>query len=503
VSADQPAPSYDELAGLIVRLEARLRGLEAELAAERAARAEERAAGEAALAAAAGEIESLRAQVAANSRNSSKPPSSDGLAKPPAPRSQRKKTGRKPGGQDGHAGRTLEMSASPDWTVVHEPAVCAGCGDALLLAPVTRVERRQVVDLPAVRPEVVEHQLVERECSCCGTRTKAAAPTGVDAPVQYGPGVEARVLYLYAGQFLAKDRAALAMAELFGTPLSAGTVAAMLARAAGRLAERFLPDVRDQLSKAAVVGADETGLRVAGKLHWVHCARTEKLTLVVVHPRRGREGIRAVGVLPDYRGTVVHDCWAPYDAFVDADHQLCCAHVVRELVAVAESMPDVAWCWATQAREALVDLQKLAADARAAGAAALDPALVVEPRRRLRHAVAVGISETETRSSKLMRKHNALAHRLADREIDYLRFLTDLSIPPDNNGSERDIRMVKIRQKISGCLRSLTGARQFCALRSYLSTTAKHGIAMLNALTRLAAGQPWLPSDTDTPALAA
>lgn len=158
----------------------------------------------------------------------------------------------------------------------------------------------------------------------------------VDAPVRYGPGVEALVLYLYGAQFLAKDRAAVAMAELFGIRLSPGTVVAMLARAARRLDKEFLPQVRDALAAADVVGADETGLRVGGKLHWVHCARTEKLTLVVCHPRRGREGIDFLGVLPGFAGVVVHDCWAPYDAFVDADHQLCCAHVVRELVAVAE-----------------------------------------------------------------------------------------------------------------------------------------------------------------------
>jgi hypothetical protein len=287
------------------------------------------------------------------------------------------------------------------------------------------------------------------------------------------------------------------MAELFGIPLSPGTVAAMLARAATRLAEKFLPEVRDALKKAEVVGADETGLRVAGKLHWVHCVRTENLTLVVVHPRRGLLGIQAAGVLPEFEGKVVHDCWAPYDALVGVDHQLCCAHVVRELIAVAERTPDAAWNWAAQAITALVDLQKLAADARAAGFTMLDPELVTAPRHRLRSAVQIGISQTEARATTLMRTHNALAHRLADRAADYLRFLTDTSIPPDNNGSERDIRMVKIRQKISGCLRSLTGARQFCALRSYLSTTAKHGIAMLDALTRLAAGRPWRPSEAD------
>jgi transposase len=442
------------------------------------------------------EIEALRAQTKANSRNSSRPPSSDGLGKP-NPTSRRVRTGRKPGGQEGYGGSTLRLVADPDRVVTHEPAACRGCGDGLVLAPVTALERRQVVDLPEPVPVVVEHRLVERECVCCGARTRAAAPDGVDAPVQYGPGIEARVLYLYAGQFLAKDRTAAAMAELFGAPLSAGTVAAMLTRAAGRLETRFLPLVRDLLAAAPVTGVDETGLRVAGKLHWVHCARTERLTLLVCHPRRGVEGIDHLGVLPGYTGVAVHDCWSPYDTYVQAAHQLCCAHAVRELAAVAETSP-AGWCWAAQALDALVDLQRLAADARAAGHRALAPDLSAEPLHRFRSAVQVGIGATEARSTKLMRKHNALANRLADREADYLRFLSDLSIPPDNNGSERDIRMVKLRQKISGCLRTLTGARQFCALRSYLSTAAKHGLAILHALTRLTEGHPWLPENTHT-----
>ncbi|WP_256789766.1 IS66 family transposase [Frankia sp. AvcI1] len=320
----------------------------------------------------------------------------------------------------------------------------------------------------------------------------------MDAPVQYGEQVRALALYLYGGQFLSKDRTAQAMSELFGIRLSAGTIVAIQARAIATLEKAFLPLLRDLLTRADVLGADETGLRVEGKLRWVHCARTDRLTLVTIHPRRGRLGITAADVLPAFTGTPVHDCWAAYDVFLSADHQLCCAHVVRELVAVAEREDPAAWCWATQAIEALVDLQRLAADARAAGLGAIHLATSADGRHRLRSAVQAGISQTAARATKAMRTENNLADRLASREADYLRFLTDLAVPADNNGSERDIRMVKLRQKISGCLRSLAGARHFCALRSYLSTARKNDLGMLDALARLTAGRPWLPETSPT-----
>lgn len=491
---DQPAPSYDELAALVATLTGALKVVRDELAESRrqAADAVE------ALTAATAQIAELRARLEKNSKNSSKPPSGDGLAKP-EPRSRREKTGRPAGGQPGHPGSTLALVADPDRLLPHEPECCRRCGDALLLAQVVGFERRQVVDVafPAGRM-VVEHRLLERECAGCGARTRAAAPDGVDAPVQYGEQVRALVLYLYGGQFLSKDRTVQAMAELFGIHLSTGTVVAMQARATATLEKEFLPLLRDLLRQADVLGADETGLRVEGKQHWVHCARTDKLTLVTVHPRRGRAGIAAADVLGGFTGTLVHDCWASYDIFLSADHQLCCAHVARELVAVAERYDPRAWCWATQALEALVDLQKLAADARFAGHRAVKAADSAEARHRLRSAVQAGISQTQGRTSSLMRDENNLAQRLATREADYLRFLSDVAIPADNNGSERDIRMVKLRQKISGCLRSLAGARHFCALRSYLSTARKHGLGMLDALARLTAGRPWLPENTPT-----
>jgi transposase len=467
-SSEGSAPSYDELAALVVSLRADLTRALARIA-------------------------ELEAQVGKNSRNSAKPPSSDGLGKPP-PKSLRKKTGRKAGGQGGHPGSTLRMVERPDVRLRHEPGPCAGCGTELSGCPVARVERRQVFDLPEMRPHVIEHQLIERECGC-GRRTRAAAPAGVDAPVQYGPRVSAAAVYLYAGQFLSKERTATALAELVGIPLSAGTVAAMTARAAAGL-DGFLDTVRALLAGSEVVGADETGLRVAGRLHWVHCARTDRYTLIDCHPNRGRAGIDALGVLPGFGGVLVHDAWAPYDSYTNVTHQLCVAHVLRELQAVVDSAPAGQWSWAAQATDALVALHTLATQAVAVAAASLDPAELAAQTRLLRHAAHIGISQTAGRGTKLMAARHALACRIVDREDDYLRFTRNQRIPADNNGSERDIRMIKLRQKVSGCLRTLTGARQFCAIRSYLSTATKHGISLFEALVRLAEGNPWTPATT-------
>ena len=466
--ADQEPPSYEVLAELVVSLRGEL------------AQAQER-------------IAELEDRLRKTSRNSSVPPSGEGLAKPPPrSRSLRKKTGRKPGGQDGHPGTTLAQVARPDREERHEPGGCGRCGAGLSGRPVTAVERRQVFDLPPVKVQVTEHQLIERECGC-GHRTRAAAPEGADAPVQYGPRVAAVVIYLYMGQFLSRKRTAEALAELLGIPLSAGTVAALTARAAGRL-EGFLDRVCENIAASPVAGFDETGFRVAGRLHWVHCARTGKYTLLMVHQRRGAKAMEAMGILPSFAGIAVHDAWAPYDTYSGPDHQLCCAHALRELQAVTDSAPAGRWCWAAQAADALTGMQTLVSEAITAGRDVPDPAALAAQVRLYRSAVRLGARQTAARSGKLMRKHHALARRLAGRQDDYLRFTTDWRIPADNNGSERDIRMAKLKQKVSGCLRTLAGARDFCAIRSYLSTAAKNGLPFFSALVMLAEGRPWMPA---------
>jgi transposase len=437
------------------------------------------------------EVADLKRQLGQNSRNSSKPPSSDSPFVKPAPKSLRRKSGKRPGGQPGHPGSTLALVDDPNERLRHEPGQCAGCGADLAEAPEVGVERRQVFDLPPMTVRVIEHQLIARRCGS-GTTTCGDAPEGVTAPVQYGPRITAIILYLYVGQCLSKKRTARALAELFGTPVCESTVSSMTRRATDGLDE-FLNQVADRIAEAEVAGFDETGLRVAGALHWVHCARTGKYTLITCHPKRGHEGIDNAGVLGRFRGVAVHDAWAPYDRYVDAEHQLCCAHALRELQGIADTAADAQWCWATQVADALVAMQKLAADAIAAGADIIDPDALDQQVRLYRSAAQIGLTSTAARSNPVMRKHNALARRLLDRQDDYLRFTHNWRIPPDNNGSERDIRMIKLRQKISGCLRTLIGAKQFCAIRSYLSTAAKHGKHFFEVLIMLAEGRPWLP----------
>jgi transposase len=467
VSADR-RPSYEELAAENAELRMMVEALHAE-------------------------VVELKRQLGQNSRNSSKPPSSDSPFAKPAPKSLRRKSGRRPGGQPGHPGATLSLVDNPAKRQRHEPGPCSRCGADLADAPEVGMEKRQVFDLPPITVRVTEHQLIARRCGC-GMTTSGVAPEGVAAPAQYGPRMTAIALYLYSGQFLSKARTAQALGELFNTPISEGTVAAMTGRAADGL-EGFLAQVKDRLGEQEVVGFDETGLRVAGTLQWVHCARTGKYTLITCHPKRGTKGIDDAGVLGGFRGVAVHDAWAPYDTYAGADHQLCCAHVLRELAGIADAAAsDADWCWATQAADALVAMQKLVAEAITAGSESIDPDALGEHVGLYRSAAQIGINQTAARTTPVMKKHNALAHRLRDRQDDYLRFTTDWRIPPDNNGCERDIRMIKLRQKVSGCLRTLTGAKQFCAIRSYLSTAAKHGRNFFDTLVMLAEGQPWLPA---------
>lgn len=435
----------------------------------------------------------LRRQLGLNSRNSSKPPSTDGLAKP-APKSLRRRSGRKPGGQPGHPGSRLEQVSAPDEVRRHEPVACRSCRGDLGGATEVGVRRRQVFDIPPIAVRVIEHQLIERRCGC-GTVTAGTAPDGVGAPVQYGPRIAAIMVYLYVGQFLSKNRTAHALAELFGTPVSAGTVATMAARAAGGL-DGFTELVRTRIAAAEVAHFDETGLRVEGKLRWVHSASTDTDSLITCHDRRGTEAMKAAGVLPVFTGVAVHDAWAPYDTYTQLTHALCNAHLLRELQAVSDLAPDTAsedgWCWAIQAGDALRKMNTLVATARR-DVVTPDAAALAAARTRYHSAAMIGARQNRARSTKIMRKHSALARRMIDREPDYLRFTHDLRVPFDNNAAEREIRMIKLRQKVSGCLRTLTGATQFCTIRSYLATATKHGIGTFNALLALAEGHAWLP----------
>jgi len=480
----------DDAAGLRAA-NARLR----ELLAERDERIAERDAEIAVLreqlAGLASQVADLSARVKMNSQNSSKPPSSDGLGKP-APKSLRGKSGRKPGRPKGQPGATMQLSDHPDKTVRHRPARCGCCGKSLKRAPVTGSERRQVIDIPPVKAVTTEHQLLTLLCGC-GCETKAQAPDGVSAPVQYGPRIMGTGIYLWHGQFLSRDRACQALSEMFGCAPSPGALAAAARKTAGLLAPALAAITR-YLAGAEVAHFDETGFRTAGRLAWVHSASWGKFVLVTVHAKRGVDGMKAAGVLPFFAGIAVHDAWKPYDSFENvAGHALCGAHVLRELIAVTETGTGLDRTWAQQAIDALTVLNTAAEAARAAGESAMDPKTRQEHEDWYRKAAATGIALNAGRNGKLQQKRHALATRMQTREDDYLRFARDLRVPFTNNAAEQAIRMSKLRIKISGCMRSMAGAEEFCAIRSYLATAARHGIGALDALTSAFQGQPWIP----------
>lgn len=443
------------------------------------------------------QVEALRAKVrqledhqARNSRNSSQPPASDGLTKPP-PRSLRQKTGRQPGGQPGHPGHTLPPVKSPDQITMHRlhRCPCGHCGGRSLHdQPVLDYERRQVFDLPPLRLTVTEHQAEIKQCPVSGLTVKAAFPAGVEAAVQYGPHFRGFTLYLFNQQLLPFDRLRQTCLDLFGQPLSLGTLSQTNARAYHTLDPVDATIVR-ALIQAAVVNVDESGLRVAGRLHWLHVACTPDLTFYGVHGKRGTEAMDALGVLPHCRHWLVHDHWKPYYKY-DALHALCNQHLLRELKFLAEEHHHA---WAAELSRFLLDwkvdpLLQLGLDeaqfkrAHAGYKAIVRQGRRTHPRRRP--------GQGRTQQSKAAN----LLDRLEDYDLSVLAFLLDPNVPFTNNQGEQDIRMIKVKQKISGCFRTLFGAQIFARIRSYLSTCRKQGRNLWEACYQLVIGQPFMPN---------
>jgi len=443
-----------------------------------------------------------------DSHNSSLPPALDLPAAKAAnsvrrTKSLRRKTGRRVGAQPGHRGATLARVGRPDRVVTHVPQSCRRCAAALADGAVVAVERRQVFDLPPVRVEVTEHRAETRRCSACGERTRAEFPRGVRAPVQYGEGVRARAAYLHQYQLLPSARTAEAMRELFGCAISPGTLHTARGQCAAKLVgaeER----IKAALRGSEVLGADETGLRVAGRGGWVHVARTERLTHYGYEARRGRAATDAIGILPEFEGTCVRDGWYAYDEYRRCRHALCGAHLLRELVYVGEVSPDQRQ-WAEPLIKLLLEAKAATERAREAGRGELGGEVQAKFTRRYDRLVRRGertnpppIKEKpdpELPKFKVVRVRRPspvrpLLTRLRERREQVLRFMADLSVPFDNNGSERDLRMVKLQQKIGGCFRTEEGAAAFCRIRSYLSTARKQGWGVLAALERAFRGKP-------------
>jgi transposase len=442
-------------------------------------------------------VAELERRLGKDSSNSSMPPSSDGLRKPSRVkrRADEGAEARRPGKQPGAPGAHLAQVEEPDEVAWHVPDRCGGCGAELTGASVVGVEARQVFDLPPLGLRVTEHRAERRRCAC-GTITAAAFADHVRAAACYGPGVRALVCYLCVHQHLPVDRAAQLLADVLGASVATGTLAAVLSEGAAGL-DGFLATVRDQLAAAPVAHFDETGARVAGRLHWVHSASTSLLSLLTVHAKRGKAAMDQAGVLPGFVGVAVHDGWAPYWRY-EVPHALCGAHLLRELEAITQ---EPGQGWAAGMAELLVDA-KLAADrARAAGVGRVEGAARARLHTRYARLLADGQAANPPPPASGRRRGRAprspaarLLARLDAHRDEVLRLLDDTRVPFDNNQAERDLRMVKLQQKISGCWRTLAGAEAFLVLRSYLSTARKHGRNPLAVLGQLFQGQAWLPA---------
>ena len=446
------------------------------------------------------EVEDLRRRVRRDS-TSSRPPSSDSPYKKPRDRSLRQRSGRSRGKQSGAQSSTLRQVASPDDTVVYAPAACGRCGTGLAGARVAGVQKLQEFDVttpsPYPPPRVTEYQVQARACERCGAVTAGQPPPGITGRAQYGPEAHAQVANLASAHYIPVGRAAQLMGEVTGLPVSAGWMAGVRHKAAGRL-EPFMDRVRVLLREAGVLYADETPARAAGHLEYVHVACTGYLTALHTGGRSAAD-IDAGGVLGGYGGVIVRDGYAGYSHLTDALHAWCGAHNLRDLRDLYTFDPD-GQVWARSMADLLIHGNAAATAARAAGQPRLADEQLAQISAWYRGAVAKGITDNQVKRSKTAKDGLRLARRFRDHQDMILRFATDLAVGFTSNQAERDVRPVKVQQRTSGgCWRTLDGLADFAVVQSYLSTAAKWGLSKLDALRQLFTTGPWLPPATAPP----
>jgi transposase len=437
-------------------------------------------------------VAELEARLSKDSHNSSKPPSSDGLAKksssPVVP------SGKKPGGQTGHAGKTLERSMHVDTVINHPLPQHCTCGVPLDSAKAQVHERRQVFDIPVARYHVTEHRTLQSRC-ICGQVHQSEFPEGVTEVVQYGPNVRALAVHLTHGQLLPLARSAELIAQLYGLSISSGTVHAW-SEQARRLLLAEVARIAQLLIALPVVHADESGLRVATRLHWLHTVASAKLTWYGVHAQRGLPAFKDHGILPNLMGTAVHDCWGPYWRLL-CEHGLCNAHLLRELTFLRETTGQR---WPKRLIDLLIQSRDHCEAARQKGETALSEWRI---KRIFRHYSAI-LDKALMRNPQVERQDKRrgrvkqsltfnLIKRMREHAAEVLRFVTNLRVPFTNNLAERAIRMPKVKQKVSGCFRAIEGAQTFCIIRSYLDTMHKQGHNMFDVLRQTFMGRPPSP----------
>ncbi len=441
-------------------------------------------------------IQALRDQLAKDSHNSSKPPSSDGLKKQKT-RSLRRKGQHPLGGQLGHKGDTLKQVTEPDHIEPHPITTCPNCRTDLAGIEPIGHEKRQVFDVPPVRLEVTEHQAEIKHCPGCGQDVKGEFPAHVTQPTQYGPRVKAQASYLNNYHFIPLARTEELLSDFYGqSPSEAVIIAANQQMVAQTKAS--LESIRQQIITADVANFDESGLRVAGKLHWLHVASTETLTHYHVDRKRGQIGMQAGGILPVFQGNAVHDHWKPYLNFERCQHSFCNAHHLRELEFVSEQYQQ---SWAAEMAQLLRNIQA-EVEATPAPLMSLPPERLAHYEIKYDRLIAEGLAANPppevSRPIKRGRPKQSAPKNLLDRLLRHksgvLAFMYDFRIPFDNNLAERDVRMVKVKQKVSGSFRTQEGADAFCSIRSYISTARKQKHNVIEAMYDALSGQPFTPS---------
>ena len=454
----------------------------------------------------------LEARLGKDSGNSSTPPSRDGRdrrVRRAEEREARKQArldsgggvDRPPGKQPGAPGATLQRRTA-DRTITHTPGSCARCAGSLTHAVVVGIATRQVLDIPPPRVDVVDHVVEKRRC-VCGHVTAGVFPTEATGPTCWGPRIKAVAVYLMIRQHIPLERAHEAVAVLFDAPLSEGTLAGLSVDAAERLAP-FMTELAALIRSSAVVCADETSTKVGRSTSWVHTASTTELTLLACHARRGIDAIIAIGVLPGYRGVIMHDGLATYDReeLAEASHAQCAAHLARHLTDVGTYHKHTEWT--TAMRGVLHDAKQASERAAAAGLDRVPEPVAATIRARYHEALTQADAALPAGTPPRRRNRGGWFHRDRDawnlaqrfrRDHDQiLRLLDDTRIPADNNDAERSLRMCKLHDKIAGCFRSTLHAEAFCTIRSYIQTGQKQGQNTLDNLTRLYTTTPWLPT---------
>jgi|SRR5579859_800267 len=441
-------------------------------------------------------MQALEARLNQDSHNSHKPPSSDGLAKLPRRRSRRQRSGKASGGQAGHLGFTLLPVAEPNQIVTHAPPqACPQCHTRLATAPSVIRERRQVFELPPLQAVVIEHQLLQVCCPLCQRVAAGQFPLEVTQPTQYGPGVKALAVYLHEYQQIPMARTQAFFTDVLHLPLSEGTLANARETCAVRLAG-VETAIKQGVAQSAVVNFDETGIRVAGRTHWLHVAGTPSLTYYALQARRGQSAMNAIGILPDFKGTAVHDALQAYLAY-DCRHSLCNAHLLRDLTAAGETTEQT---WPKAIADLLLAIKAAVEQAATAGQTQLAPQAIndfcTQYQYLIEPALQANPAPPPRRGRQGRQREGPLRNlllRLKNHAAAVLAFMHDFGVPFDNNLAERDLRMAKVRQKIAGGFRSWRGAEIFCIIRGYLSTLRKQDQNVLAALNSVFAGIPTMP----------